>query len=99
MAMFSLFLGGGVGGGVASFAVKGKKHRRTGQAGEGGWSPPPPPSPPQILGNSNFLGSTSQFLKTSACFYYSFEEISIFYFLLPEFGVIIQLHWHETVAA
>ena len=43
--------------------------------------------PPQILGNSDFLGSTrkfgqSQFLKTSACFYYYFEEINIFYFNL-----------------
>ena len=42
---------------------------------------------PQILGNSDFLGSTrkfaqSQFLKTSACFYYYFEEINIFYFNL-----------------
>ena len=41
----------------------------------------------------------SQFLKTSACFYCSFKEINIFHFLLPESGVIIQLHWHETVAA
>ena len=84
---------------AASFAVKRKKHRRTGWAGEGCWSPPP-----QILGNSDFLGGTrkfgqSQFLKTSACFYYSFEEINIFHFLLPESGVIIQLHWHEIVAA
>ena len=43
--------------------------------------------PPQILGNSDFLGSTrkfgqSQFLKTSPCFYYYFEEINIFYFNL-----------------
>ena len=43
--------------------------------------------PPQILGNSDFLGSwrkfgQSQFLKTSPCFYYYFEEINIFYFNL-----------------
>ena len=44
--------------------------------------------PPQILGNSDFLGSTSksgqsQFLKTSPCFYYYyFEEINISYFIL-----------------
>ena len=99
--MFSFLGGGGRGRGAAvaaSFAVKRKKHRRTGRAGEGCWSPP------QILGNSDFLGGTrkfgqSQFLKTSTCFYYSFEEINIFHFLLPESGVIIQLHWHETVAA
>ena len=41
----------------------------------------------QILGNSDFLGSTrkfgqSQFLKTSPCFYYYFEEINIFDFNL-----------------
>ena len=56
-------------------------HRRTGRGGEGGCSPP------QILGNSDFLGSwrkfgQSQFLKTSPCFYYYFEEINIFYFNL-----------------
>ena len=44
--------------------------------------------PPQILGNSDFLGSASkfgqsQFLKTSPCFYYYyFEEINISYFNL-----------------
>ena len=42
---------------------------------------------PQILGNPDFLGSTrkfgqSQFLKTSACFYYYFEEMNISYFNL-----------------
>ena len=52
-----------------------------GLGGQGGLQPP------QILGNSDFLGSTrkfgqSQFLKTSACFYYYFEEINIFYFNL-----------------
>ena len=82
--MFS-FLGGGrgVGGGLRLVLplIKRKKHRRTGRAGEGCWSPP------QILGNSDFLGGTrkfgqSQFLKTSACFYYYFEEINIFYFNL-----------------
>ena len=42
----------------------------------------------QILGNSDFFGSTikfrqSQFLKTSACFYYYYlQEINIFYFNL-----------------
>ena len=56
-----------------------KKHRRTGGRGV--------LEPPQILGNSDFLGGTrkfgqSQFLKTSACFYYYFEEINIFYFNL-----------------
>ena len=42
---------------------------------------------PQILGNSDFLGSKkkfgqSQFLKTFPCFFlnYYFEEINIFYF-------------------
>ena len=40
--MFSFLGGGGRGGAVAaSFAVKRKKHRRTGWAGEGCWSPPP----------------------------------------------------------
>ena len=44
-----------------------------GGGGGGGGAPPPPPPPIQILGNSDFLGSTrkfgqSQFLKTSACF-------------------------------
>ena len=83
---------------AASFAVKRKKHRLYGPGGRGVLKPP------QILGNSDFLGGTrkfgqSQFLKTSARFYYSFEEINIFHFLLPESGVIIQLHWHETVAA
>ena len=39
--------------------------------------------PPQILGNSDFLGSTgkfgqSQILKMSPCFYYYFEEILYF---------------------
>ena len=43
--------------------------------------------PPQILDNSDFLGSErkfgqSQFLKTSPCFYYYFEGINIFYFNL-----------------
>ena len=58
------------------------KHRRTGQGGRGGLQPP------QVLGNSDFLGSTrkfgqSQFLKTSACFYYYYlQEINIFYFNL-----------------
>ena len=57
------------------------RHRRTGRGGRGGLQPP------QILGNSDFLGSTrkfgqSQFLKTSPCFYYYFEEINIFYFNL-----------------
>ena len=42
---------------------------------------------PPNFGNSDFLGSTrkfrqSQFLKTSPCFYYYFEEINIFYFNL-----------------
>ena len=42
VAMFSFLGGGGRGGGAvaASFAVKRKKHRRTGRAGEGCWSPP-----------------------------------------------------------
>ena len=71
-------------------------HRRTGRGGRGGLQPP------QILGNSDFLGITrkfgqSQFLKTSPCLYYYFEEINIFYFK-PEVGVIIQLHWHETAS-
>ena len=44
-------------------------------------------APPQSLGNSDFLGSTrkfgqSQFLKTSPCFWYYFEEINRFYFNL-----------------
>ena len=56
-------------------------HRRTGPGGRGGLQPS------QILGNSDFLGSTrkfwqSQFLKTSACFYYYFEEMNICYFNL-----------------
>ena len=44
--------------------------------------------PPQILGNSDFLGSKrkfgqSQLLKTFPCFFYQcFEEINIFYFNL-----------------
>ena len=52
------------------------KHRRTGQGGEGGCSPP------QILGNSDFLGSErkfgqSQFLKTSPCLFIYFEDLNI----------------------
>ena len=98
--MFS-FLGGGRGGGGGWRLVLPLRERnigvRAGRARGAG-------APPQILGNSDFLGGTrkfgqSQFLKTSARFYYSFEEINIFHFLLPESGVIIQLHWHETVAA
>ena len=58
------------------------RHRRTGQRGEVGLQPP------QILENSDFLGSKnklgqSQFLKTFPClFYYYFEEINIFNFNL-----------------
>ena len=56
-------------------------HRRTGWGGQGRLQSP------QILGNSDFLGSTrkfeqSQYFKTSACFCYYFEEINIFYFNL-----------------
>ena len=58
------------------------KHRRTGWGGRGGLQPP------QILGNSNFLGSErkfgqNQFFNTFPCFWnHYFEEISIFYFNL-----------------
>ena len=66
-------------------------HRRTGRGGGGGglWGEEGC-SYPQILGNSDFLGSKrkfgqSQFLKTFPCYYYYyyyFEEINIFYFNL-----------------
>ena len=55
-----------------------------GEGGEGGCSPP------QILGNSDFLGSKrkfgqSQVLKTFPCFFnYYFEEINILYFNLTK---------------
>ena len=49
-------------------------HRRTGRGGGGRGRL----QPPQILGNSDFLGSTREFLKTSSCFYYYFEEMNIF---------------------
>ena len=66
---------------LVTSVCSGLLHRRTGRGGEGGGSPP------QILGNPDFLGSTrkfgqSQFLKTSACFYYYFEEMNISYFNL-----------------
>ena len=61
---------------------------------------------PQILGNSDFLGSKrkfgqSQVLKTFRCFFYCyFEEINILYFILTKIltsvGVIIKLHSLET---
>ena len=61
---------------------------------------------PQILGNSDFLGSKrkfgqSQVLKTFRCFFYCyFEEIIILYFILTKIltsvGVIIKLHSLET---
>ena len=45
--------------------------------------------PPQILGNSDFLGSKrkfgqSQVLKTFRCFFCYFEEINILYFILTK---------------
>ena len=83
---------------AASFAVKRKKHRLYGPSGRGVLEPP------QILGNSDFFGRHEKIwakpvFKDVCLFYYSFEERNIFHFLLPESGVIIQLHWHETVAA
>ena len=45
--------------------------------------------PPQILGDSDFLGSKrkfgqSQFLKTFPCFFYYSKETNIFYFNLKK---------------
>ena len=57
---------------------------RAGGGGARGTAAPPP----QILGNSDFLGSErkfgqSQFFKTFPCFLnHYFEEINIFYFNL-----------------
>ena len=55
----------------AVLGLRGKKdvYRRTGRGGEGAAAPPP-----QILGNSDFLGSKrkfgqSHFLKTFLCFF------------------------------
>ena len=53
-----------------------QRHRRTGRGGRGGLQPP------QILGNSDFLGSErkfgqSQFLKTSPCLFNYFKDLNI----------------------
>ena len=59
-----------------------RKHRRTGRGGRGGLQPP------QILGNSDFLGSErkfgqNQFFKTFPCFLnHYFEEINIIFSIL-----------------
>ena len=68
------------------YALESKQHRRTGRGGEGGCSPPPSP---QILGDSDFLGSKrkfgqSQFLKTFPCVFYYSKETNIFYFNLKK---------------